>query len=261
MQTKMSEDRGGRDPLVSSSSWIRVRNEPPWDDVCSTGAEDYLCHSNTQFFFYSFGGTPRSHIRIFSFFPLSLLCCHCFIFSHCKILCKCWALHYNSCEQGEMLLSTCQGAVLHRIIENSVGKSSSALISRMGSAPPNLLCLPCPLLKNGRTCQTSAFNPSYCFTIPKLENYIPNFPFTSCWAITARHTYLFFFAFITILSWLPSVYFFVYLTIAVCFSFIFMYFSSLLTLTALIWKSSNWAMLFLTPFWYCLAGVWDWRRE
>lgn len=87
-------------------------------------------------------GHPGATWGFFHFFPLSLLCCHWFLFSHCKILCKCWALHCNSCEQGEMLLSTCQGAVLHRITENSVGKSSSALISRMGSAPLNLVfCL------------------------------------------------------------------------------------------------------------------------
>ena len=114
---------------------------------------------------------PGAASGFFSFVPLSLLCCHWFVFSNCKTLCKGWVLNYISCEQGEMLLSTCQGAVLHRITENRVGKRSWVLITRTGSAPPNLPCLPSLLLKNGRDSQTSAFNLSHCSTIPNVRKW------------------------------------------------------------------------------------------
>lgn len=120
----------------------------------------------TVLFLLIWWDTHEPYQDFFSFVPLSLLCCHWFIFSYSKTLCKGWTLHYSSCEQGQMLLSTCQGAVLHRNTVNRMRKWFWVLITSTGSAPPNLPCLPYLLLKNGRDSQTSTFNPSHCFIIP-----------------------------------------------------------------------------------------------
>lgn len=163
----LAEDRGRRRAISVTKQVSKSQKQP------SLG-QYMLCWSHrlplplwyTALFLLIWWDTQEAHQDFFSFVPLSLLCCNWFIFSTCKTLCKGWALYYISCEQGEMLLSTCQGAVLHRITENRLGKTSQVLITRTGSALPNL---PCLLLKNGRDSQTSEFNLSHCSTIPNVR--------------------------------------------------------------------------------------------
>lgn len=114
-----------------------------------------------------------NHVRAI-FLLLLVLCWYWFIFSNCRALRKGWKLHYLSCEQGEMLLSTCQGDVLHR---TTVRKDSWVFTTRKGSALPNLPCLPCLLW--GMVETPRLLHSIHLTTHPflKLENYTPLFDF------------------------------------------------------------------------------------
>lgn len=134
MQTGWQRTGRGRDSLVSPSRRTRVRNNPPRDNARSTGAVDYCCHCDTHIFLYSFGGAPRSHIKVVFFFSfffpfvpslLSAVVCQWFIVSNCKTLCKDWTLGYISWEQGEVLQSTCHGAVCNTTPETQSGAELS----------------------------------------------------------------------------------------------------------------------------------------